>query len=143
MKAGRKPVMRGVRKKDLRIRYVSLTGRTRGFYARWRPTLHQWECQLSGYGIKSRTWFSKSQTIALSDLQWTRCLWDWRAVHVDDSPRWDGVHDIFFDLFDYDKYTRKLPSSSGVPAVTPTASATRAAPVRPKGGVNSQGVFNV
>lgn len=143
MKAGRKPVFRGVRRKDLRIRYRSVTGHTRGFYATWRPTLHQWECQLSGYGIRPRRWFSPSQTLALCRLRWTRCLWDWRAVHVDDSPQWDGIPDAHFDLFDFDKYLKLLPSSSGVPAVTPTASATRAAPVRPKGGVNSQGVFNV
>lgn len=96
MKGGRPPVMRGVEAKHLRIRYVNRKGRTRGFYARWRPTLQAWECQLSGYGIQPRRWFSKTQTIALARLRLIPCVWDWRIVVIDQSAQWEGIEDLGF-----------------------------------------------
>ena len=94
MKGGRPAVFLGYRAKDKRIRYFKGNGRTRAFYARWRKNLQRWECHLEGYGLQPRQWFSSSQTMALSRLRMTQCLWDWRPVFVDKSVRWDGIEDI-------------------------------------------------
>ncbi len=79
--------------RDLRVRFRSPAGHSRGFYARWRPRLGQWECQLSGFGMAERQWFSACQTLALGHLRSIRCVWDWRRIVVDESYAWDGVPD--------------------------------------------------
>lgn len=86
----------GVRAEDLRLRFRSSSGRTRGFYARWRPRAQVWECQVSGFGMRPRCWFSSSQTLALSNLRFIQSLWTWKAETVDRSPQWDGVTDLGF-----------------------------------------------
>ena len=98
MKHGRPAVYLGAGMKHLRIRYINLKGRTRGFYARWRPNLQAWECHLTGYGLQHRQWFSKSQTLALCRLRMTPSLWDWRKKVIDTSVRWDGIEDTGFQV---------------------------------------------
>lgn len=92
-KGGRPLQLIGVRSKDLRIRFHSPKGRTRGFYARWRPGAQCWECQLSGFSMQPRRWFSDSQSLALAELRHVQCLWNWRRVVVDQAVQWDGVFD--------------------------------------------------
>lgn len=90
---GRPPQFIGPRMRDVRVRFRSPAGHMRGFYARWRPNLGQWECQVSGFGMSPRQWFSASQTMALGELRSIQCLWDWRRIVVDESPQWDGIPD--------------------------------------------------
>jgi hypothetical protein len=90
---GRNRELIGVRSKDLRIRFVSSAGHKRGFYARHRRHLGAWECQVSGYGMQPRRWFSPSQTLALCELRFIPALYDWRRVLVDCSAQWDGIAD--------------------------------------------------
>lgn len=68
-------------------------GRTRGFCARWRARAQVWECQLSGYGMRPRRWFSDSQSLALAELRHIQCVWDWKRSVVDEALYWDGVYD--------------------------------------------------
>jgi hypothetical protein len=134
MKGGRPAVYLGARVKDKRIRYLNSKGRTRAFYARWRPQLKRWECHLSGYGLQSRQWFSSSQTMALAKLRLTPCLWDWRQVAVDTSVLWDGIPDI-----GYSANPDEVVDLFAVASVAPNAESAKALPAAPKDRVNSQG----
>jgi hypothetical protein len=93
MKGGRPAVYLGARLKDRRIRYMNVSGRTRAFYARWRPQLKRWECHLTGFGLKHQQWFETSQTMALATLRMKSCLWSWRKVAVDMAVLWDNIPD--------------------------------------------------
>lgn len=93
MKGGRPAQFIGVRIRDLRVAFRSPAGHRRGFYARWRPNLGRWECQVSGFGMVARHWFASSQTLALGELRLIPCLWDWRRIVVDESREWDGIPD--------------------------------------------------
>lgn len=92
-RVGRPLKLIGCRSRDLRIRFRSMSGRTRGFYARWRPRAQVWECQLSGYGLKARKWFEPSQSMALANLRHIECLWDWKREVIDTRVQWEGVYD--------------------------------------------------
>jgi len=93
LNGGRPAVYLGVDAKHLRIKF-RFGRHVRGFYARWRPQLRRWECQLSGHGMQPRRWFSASQTMAMTELRLTKCLWDWNPTHVA-GPHvlWDGRED--------------------------------------------------
>lgn len=81
LNGGRPAVYLGVGVQHLRIKY-RFGRHTRGFYARWRPQLRRWECQLSGHGMKPRRWFAASQTMAMSELRLIACIWHWNPTHV-------------------------------------------------------------
>ena len=124
MKGGRPAVYLGGRVQDKRIRYINLKGRTRAFYARWRPQLKRWECHLTGYGLKHRQWFSESQTLALHTLRMTPCLWDWRKVVIDKAVLWDGVPDNGYGVGQEELFSRHLddPQSEAANTVLATSS---------------------
>ncbi|TJY55752.1 hypothetical protein E4T66_20440 [Sinimarinibacterium sp. CAU 1509] len=90
---GRAAEFVGVRGRDLRIVFLSTAGHRRGFYARYRTRMQRWECQLSGYGMQPRRWFSRTQTLALCELRHIASVWDWRRVVIDQRIEWDGVRD--------------------------------------------------
>lgn len=94
-RAGRNPSFLGVRRCDLRMRFLH-GAQSRGFYARYRPSLRLWECQLSGYGMRPRRWFSPTQTLALAEIRLIPSLFSWRPVVVDESIAWDGIRDTGF-----------------------------------------------
>lgn len=88
------PHLLGVRTSDLRAVFRDPAGHRRGFYARWRPSLRAWECQLSGFGMRPRRWFAPSQSVALCDLRLIPCLWSYRCETRDlYATCWDGIPD--------------------------------------------------
>lgn len=94
-KIGRPAQFIGVRACDLRIRFTRL-GQSRALFARWRPNLKRWECQLSGYGLHTQRWFARSQFVVESTLrlrQSTSTDNGWRWLKRE-TGQWDGRPDL-------------------------------------------------
>lgn len=89
------PVFYGVRSQDLRIRFERL-GKRRAFFARWRPQIKLWECQLSGYGLRCNRFFGPSQFVILFNLRLSSSVspeLGWRWKWIDEAVKWEGVDD--------------------------------------------------
>lgn len=82
-----------------RIEFRNATGHVRALYARrWRGG---WECQLCGYGMQPRIWWSPTQSGAISSAKLAPAIrlgvWTAHPVAGRLYDEWDGCADVWLN----------------------------------------------
>ena len=83
--------------RDRRVEFRSPAGHVRALYARrWRGG---WECQLCGYGMQPRIWWSATQSGAISSALLSPAIrfgqWKYTGVQGRVYDLWDGYADAW------------------------------------------------